>query len=172
MNMWWRNRLPAAITLFQQRWRLALAVLSALLLIMVLWVVFWQPTSSPTAFLSETSSSKLSRLAYCQQAAKVLAQQQLNLNEPPTLIWEFEREEIEAHIHIQIILSFQIDADHAVFVQSGGHKRLLPKDEALNIVCRYPYKLIRLSDYEDEYESIPHDIIFDNQMIALPQHYQ
>ncbi|MGV6810168.1 MAG: hypothetical protein ACWA5U_09865 [bacterium] len=146
--------------------------MSALLLVIGLWVVFWQPAPSPTAFLSETASGKTSRLAHCQQAAKVLAQQQLNLNEPPTLIWEFEREEVEAHIHIQIMLSFQIDTEQAVFVQSGDSKRLLPKDEALNIVCRYPYKLIRLSDHEDEYEPIPHDIIFDNQMIALPQYHQ
>lgn len=168
--MWLRDFFSSLLALLQQKRRVGMAALLGLLLVISLWVIFWQPAPSPTAFLSADSSSKTSRLAHCQQAAKVLAQQQLNLSEAPTLIWEFEREEIEAHIHIQIILSFQIDADHPVFVQSGNSKRLLPKDEALNIVCRYPYKPIRFSDHEDEYEHIPHDIIFDNQMIALPQH--
>jgi len=144
--------------------RLLMSVIVFILLVIFVVIISVQQRSSSDVF-----SSLSTRLENCQQAAKRLAQQQLNLSESPKLVWEFEREEKEENVHIQILLSFQIDADEPVFLEDAGGKRLLPSGEALNIVCRYPYKPIRFADDESDYEQIPHDIIFNNQMVALPQ---
>lgn len=160
------KNMPIKPRLLQQIAQQKILIAGIVLILLVLFVVIigLMQRSSPDVF-----SSLSSRLENCQQAAKRLAQQQLNLSESPKLVWEFEREEKEENVHIQILLSFQIDSDEPMFLEDSSGKRLLPRDEALNIVCRYPYKPIRFAEDESDYEQIPQDIIFNNQMVALPQ---
>lgn len=102
-------------------------------------------------------SDPTSRINDCKQYATDLLSESLGLSKPPKLRWVLVEQQQESGVQIQVVLGFRLQGTDDQ-QDDGGTMN--------NLVCQYPY-IPPINGGEEEYETSPYGVVFNNQMIEI-----